>query len=182
MRVVGVVGLVAGMALAGALGAWPLVQADDDDDDDDDARMQASLRGFEEPPAVSSTGRGEFRARISPGGDSFNYTLSYTALEGNVAQAHIHLGQKGVNGGISVFLCTNLGNGPAGTPLCPGTTEGTVSGTITAASVVGPAPQGIAVGELAELLRAIDKNATYVNVHSSKFPGGEIRGQIDSDD
>jgi hypothetical protein len=41
-------------------------------------------------------------------------------MEGDVLPTHIHLGQHGVNGGISVFLCTNLGNGPAGTPTCPG--------------------------------------------------------------
>ena len=43
--------------------------------------------------------------------------------------------------------------------------------------VVGPSGQGLTTGEFADLLRAIDKNVTYANVHSSKHTGGEIRGQ-----
>jgi hypothetical protein len=56
--------------------------------------------------------------------------------------------------------------------------SGDVMGTITAAQVVGPAGQGIAAGEFEELVRAIKTGVTYANVHSTKFPGGEIRGQI----
>jgi CHRD domain len=44
--------------------------------------------------------------------------------------------------------------------------------------VIGPASQGIAAGEFDELVRAIRAGVTYANVHSEKFPGGEIRGQI----
>jgi hypothetical protein len=53
-----------------------------------------------------------------------------------------------------------------------------VSGTVVAADVIGPAGQGIAPGEFAELLRAIRKGVTYVNVHSATQPGGEIRAQM----
>ena len=77
------------------------------------------LTGFEEVPVVSTAGDGEFRARISTDESQIQYELSYSDLEGAVQQAHIHLGQAGVNGGITVFLCTNLGNGPAGTQPCP---------------------------------------------------------------
>ena len=78
-----------------------------------------------------------------------------------------------------VFLCTNLGNGPIGTQACPGPSSGTVAGTITAADVVSSASnQGIAAGELTEVLRAIRAGVTYANVHSNLFPGGEIRGQL----
>jgi hypothetical protein len=38
--------------------------------------------------------------------------------------------------------------------------------------------QGIAAGEFAELVKAIRARRAYANVHSLKFPGGEIRGQI----
>ena len=81
-----------------------------------------------------------------------------------------------VNGGISVFLCTNLGNGPVGTQACP--QEGTVTGTFVAGDVIGPGAQGIAAGEYTELLAALRSGTTYANVHSSERPGGEIRGQI----
>jgi hypothetical protein len=148
--------------------------------------LKAGLHGFEEPPAVSSTGSGEFRARISPDETSFEYELSFQDLEGDVTQAHIHVGQKGVNGGISIWLCgTTALPGPAGTPSCGGPRSGTASRTVTAADVIGPAGQGIAAGEFAEVLAAMREGATYANVHSTRNPPGEIRGQIkgqDSDD
>jgi hypothetical protein len=117
--------------------------------------------------------------------DEIRYTLSYrgpfdAGSNGVVTQAHIHLGARAVNGNIAAFLCSNLGNGPAGTPACPA--EGTVSGTITPAQVIGPAAQGIAAGEFAELVRALRAGAAYANVHTTTFTAGEIRGQIGADD
>jgi hypothetical protein len=141
------------------------------------------LIGYEEVPAVSTVATGEFRSRISDDDTQIDYELSYADLEGSVTQAHIHLGQRGVNGGISVWLCGNASAGPPainpppGTPACP-PSPATVTGTLTAANVVGPAGQGIAAGEFAELIRAIRAGKTYANVHSTKFPGGEIRNQI----
>jgi hypothetical protein len=140
-------------------------------------QFRASLDGYQEVPVISTAGQGAFRATVTPADDGFAYRLSYSALEGSVLQAHIHLGQPSVNGGISVFLCSNLGNGPAGTQACP-PPPATVTGTIDAADVIGPAGQGIAAGELAELLRAMRAGVTYANVHSSLFPGGEIRGLV----
>lgn len=139
--------------------------------------LQTRLQGYQEVPAVSTTGSGELRLRVHPGSQMIEYELTYSGLQGNVLQSHIHFAQRGVNGGIAVFLCTNLGNGPAGTQACP--QEGTITGTITPASVVaGAAAQGIAAGEFEELLEALRSGVTYVNVHSSLWPGGEIRGQI----
>ena len=140
--------------------------------------FHSALTGYEEVPAVSTVANGDFRAVISRDDSAINYELSYSDLEGTIQQAHIHFGQEGVNGGIAVFLCTNLGNGPVGTQLCP-TPPATVTGTITAANVgAGANAQGIAAGEFAELLRAIRAGKTYANVHSTKWPGGEVRSQI----
>jgi hypothetical protein len=137
-----------------------------------------SLSGFEEVPAVSTLASGTFSASLNGDGTVLDWELSYADLEGAVQQAHIHFGQSGVNGGITVFLCTNLGNGPAGTQPCPAP-PATISGSITAADVVGSAAaQGIAAGEWEELLAAMRAGVTYVNVHSTKFPGGEIRAQL----
>ena len=140
--------------------------------------LRETLIGYEEVPAVSTRGEGRFQASISHDETSIAYELSYSNLEGAVAQSHIHFGQRGVNGGISVFLCSNLGNGPAGTQACP-PAPATIRGTIVAANVIGPGAQGIVAGEFGELLRAIRAGQTYVNVHSSVFPGGEIRAQIE---
>jgi hypothetical protein len=142
-------------------------------------RINELLTGYQEVPAISTAGDGEFHARISNDEREIQYELTYSNLQGTVTQAHIHLGQKSVNGGIAVFLCTNLGNGPAGTQLCPLTSPATVSGTIRAADVIGPSGQGLAPGEFGELIAAIRAGATYVNVHSTTWPGGEVRSQID---
>jgi len=139
----------------------------------------ASLRGFDETPAVSTVARGSFEAQISTDQSRVTWRLRYQDLEGDVTQAHIHFGDVDTSGGISVFLCTNLGNGPAGTQGCPTMMPATVTGTFMAADVVGNASaQGIAAGEFTELLRALRARLTYANVHSTKFGSGEVRGQI----
>lgn len=152
-------------------------------------RIGTNLTGFEEaaPAAISTVATGQFDATID--GDEINYVLSYANLEANVTQAHIHFGQRGTSGGISVWLCSNLavqpeGPTPPGTQACPltnaATPSATIEGTITAANVVGPTVQGIDAGQFAELIRAIRAGAAYVNVHSTKFGPGEIRGQLDA--
>ena len=112
------------------------------------------------------------------GDNAFTFKLSYGDLSSHVRQAHIHFGQKSVNGGIVVFLCSNLGNGPVGTAACP--ESGEVTGTITAAQVIDPTGpnQGISAGEFDEVLDAIRAGVAYVNVHTDNFQGGEIRGQL----
>jgi hypothetical protein len=142
-----------------------------------DKQLRTGLTGFEEVPAVSTDASGKFRAKLRTSSQEIEYELSYADLSGAVQQAHIHLGQRDVNGGISVFLCSNLGNGPPGTQPCP-EAPATVTGTLGPADVVGPADQGIDPMEFDELLRAIRAGVTYVNVHSATFPGGEIRGQL----
>jgi hypothetical protein len=145
---------------------------DDASDDHGQQRFRAKLQGFSEVPAVSTTGRGAFTARVGKHGDSIDFTLTYTGLEGLSTAAHIHLGQDTANGGVAVFLC-----GGGGKPACP-PFEGTVEGTIAAGDVIGPAGQGLATMEFDEFLRALRAGKTYVNVHSDKHPTGEIRGKL----
>lgn len=136
------------------------------------------LRPFDEVPALSTGGGGRFSATISADGSEITYQLSYLNLSAAVTQSHLHLGQKGVNGGIMIFLCSNLGNGPAGTQSCP-TGNGTISGTIHASDVIGAAAaQGLTPGDLNAVLRALRVGVVYVNVHTTNFPGGEIRGEL----
>ena len=136
------------------------------------------LRAFEEVPALSTPGGGRFEATINDEGTEVEWELRYFNMEGNVTQAHLHFAQRGVNGGIMVFLCSNLGNGPAGTQECP-PSPATIHGTFDASDVVGSASsQGIAAGELFSVLRGIRGGVVYANVHTNLFPGGEIRGQL----
>ena len=142
--------------------------------------FRATLVPTEEVPALSNVASGTFNLLIDFGDTSFDFSLTFSGMSGSGAtQSHIHLGQKGVNGGIVVFFCTNLGNAPPGPAVqaCPA--NGSVGGTITAANVSGGAGgQGIAAGEFAEVLKAIRAGVVYANVHSALFPGGEIRGQL----
>jgi hypothetical protein len=144
------------------------------------------MTGFEEVPSVSTIGGGQVDAEVSRDGSTLRYTLRYRNLEGAVTQSHIHFGEEHTNGGIVVFLCTNLANGPAGrdVPACP-PSPATVTGELTADDVSTAAAsaatrtQGIAEREFAEFIRAMRAGATYANVHSDRWPGGEIRGQFD---
>ena len=148
--------------------------------------FRIELSGFQEVPlSLSSSFNGSFRIQIDERNQEINYRLSYADLEPATAvvnQAHIHIGQRAQNGGIILFLCTNLGNAPAGTtsPACP-PPPATVTGTLTVAdiAVVTSTPHGIVAGEFDEVIAAIQAEATYANVHTSNFPAGEIRGQID---
>jgi len=105
------------------------------------------------------------------------YQLTYADLSAALTQAHIHFGKRHVGGGIIVFLCTNLSNGPAGTPTCPAG-GGTVTGSITAASVLAIAAQNVTAGDFNALEALLKSNTAYGNIHTAKFPAGEIRGQI----
>jgi len=136
------------------------------------------LSGYEEDPlAFSTPGTATFAARIDDRNQEISYRLSWKDLPTNVVQAHIHLGGKAQSGGVIIFLC---GGGPATAPApaCPAG-DATVTGTLTPAMVIGPAAQGIAAGEFNELVAAIRADTTYVNVHTTERPGGEIRSQID---
>ena len=132
----------------------------------------AALSSLDEVPALSTTGTGEFRAKVVRN-SVIEYKLTYSGIEGGpVAAAHIHFGRPGVNGGIIAFLCGSEGGRP-----CP-PSGGTVSGIIRTADIIGPAAQGIADGEFSEVLRALLKDTVYVNVHSQEYRAGEVRGQV----
>ena len=98
----------------------------------------SGLIGYNEAPPISTTARGSFKARIDTAGQKITYELSYRNLSSTALFSHIHFGQRGVNGGVSAFLC-----GGGGKPACPAEVSGTVTGTIVPADVLGPAAQGI---------------------------------------
>jgi len=143
----------------------------------------ASLDGFQEvPAAIFTSGDGLFRARLRDG--KIEYLLGYSDLTGDVTAAagvHIHFGRPGVNGGIAAFLCEAAGvPAPPGTPPCTddGTGSGFVTGTLTDADVLAIEGQGFPGGSIDDLWRILVNKAAYINLHTSVFPGGEIRGAV----
>ncbi len=163
--------------------------------DEGGRRIREFLNGFKEATAVvSTTGTGTFRATISNDESEINYVLTFDDLEGDVRQAHIHIGHPQNQGGIVLWLCDSEAN-PAPSDTTPPCTmnpliarSGSVTGRLTEADVQSQPLNGIAgptattPGEFAEVIRLVRAGKTYVNVHSSKFTGGEIRSQIDNRD
>lgn len=146
-------------------------------------QIRVPLRGFEEAPVVVTAATGELRLTINEAAGSIAYQLTYENLEGTVTQAHIHIGQKNVSGGIAMWLCQTAGTpAPAAvatiTPLCPDPHSGTVSGTLSAANVIGPVGQAVPANDFDDVITAIRAGKAYGNVHSTSAPGGEVRGQL----
>lgn len=136
-----------------------------------DTSFHAKMIGWNEVPALNTPGHAQLSLDVTD--TTITFKLTYADLTGPPAAAHIHVGQVNVNGGVSVFFC-----GGGGKPACPASNSGTVTGTIDASGVVGPTAQGYAVGDIAPVIAALRAGLTYANMHTAKFPGGEIRGQV----
>jgi CHRD domain len=157
-------------------------------DKDDRNKFHANLQGINETPGpVATQATGTFDATLSDDGTTLSYTVTYNNLNSQVLVSHIHIGLPKETGGVTLFLCaTPAAPAPAAAgavPLCPDTLSGTVSGTLTAANVVGPNSQGITPGaDFDKIVQFLRSGATYANVHSTRSPGGEIRGRIRNGD
>jgi hypothetical protein len=154
----------------------------------DATEFSANFSGFEEVGALNaetgailSNGKATLDLDLNRQAQTLTFSLTFSGLSAPVLQSHIHFGKRHVPGGVIVFFCTNLNNGPAGTQACPAG-GGTVTGMITGGNVVGPAAQNIPAGDFAGLVAALDSDTAYGNIHTTNFPAGEIRGQIRRND
>ena len=127
--------------------------------------------------AIMSDGRATLELRLDRANQTLSYVLKFSGLSAAVTQAHIHFGKIHVAGGVMVFFCSNLASAPAGTQACPAS-PGTVTGTLTAANVLPIMSQNVAAGDFEAIVDALESDTTYANIHTSAFPGGEIRGEI----
>lgn len=126
---------------------------------------------YEVPVAVDTRAQGQAIFQLNNAGDELSYRLIASNIE-NVIMAHIHLAPAGSNGPVVVWLHPS---GPPPPPAMPGRHNGVLAtGVITAANLTGP----LAGQPLSALVAAIEAGNTYVNVHTSQNPTGEIRGQI----
>jgi len=159
------VAMWAGVALAAGLLISPARAANTE-------VFAAKLLGDNEVPPINSNGKATFQMEIASSG-TITFTLTFSGLSSNIILSHLHFAPPKVAGGVMIFLC-----GGGGQPSCPAATSGTITGTITAANVTGPTAQGITAGDLASALEAVGDGISYANIHSTNFPGGEIRGQV----
>src|SRR6266850_3413369 len=153
--------------------------------DGDALRFSTRLSTFNEVPPKANGAHGTFRAKLSEDGTTLSWTFTWSGLTGPPLFAHIHFGLKGANYPVMTFFCGGPANNPAipQKPDCPQTTSGSITGTTTAAdifalSTAGPTDQGLDGHDFAGFLRALRAGSAYANMHTSRFPGGEIRGQI----
>jgi CHRD domain len=138
----------------------------------------AHLSGAEEVPERDCPGQGEAVFQLNTDGTELSYRVIASNID-NVVQSHIHLAPAGVNGPIVLFL---YGLVPSG----GGSQNGVLnSGKATASDLIGP----LSGHPLSDLVTNLRTGGAYVNVHTNDgvsptntgcgdFPGGEIRGQI----
>jgi hypothetical protein len=130
--------------------------------------VTAQLTGGQENPPVLTGSHGNATVTIDRGAQTITYRVNVYNLPTGLTASHIHVGpaNAGLNGPIVVnFNVTQtISNDFA------------ITGTATAADLQPRPQQGINSWD--DLVMAIASGATYVNVHSQAFPGGEIRGQL----
>lgn len=136
-----------------------------------DSNFIADLSGSSEVPnAVTTTATGKVFFRVSKDSSKIYYTVDLVGVD-SVKMAHIHYGTSTQNGPIAVWLFPQDGS-PA---LVPGPVNGTLQqGVIADSSLSGP----FEGKKVIDLIHAMQHDSTYVQVHTSAHPEGEIRGQI----
>ncbi len=117
-------------------------------DDDNITIFKAMLKGSSEVPSNTSTATGT--AILTFNEDTKKFTVVTTYMGLTPTAGHIHMAAEGVNGAVIYPFGTNLAS--------PITFE---SGVLTD-----------------EQIKALKEKMLYVNLHTTAFPGGEIRGQL----
>jgi hypothetical protein len=133
------------------------------------------LVGHNEVPAIHTGGMGRLTLTVN-NDNTLSFQLTYANLSSPAQVAHVHFAQPNVNGGVSFFFC-----GGGGKPACPPgntSTPVTVTGTVAAGDVQAVTAQGLPAGDLGAIVSEIRAGFGYANVHTTNFPGGEIRGQL----
>ena len=141
-------------------------------------QFNATATGAEEVPPRASTAVAKVNVKLNREAGTASFNLRVTEAIENVLQAHLHRGVTGTNGPIAVWLY------PAAPPasLIPGTTEGTLAkGEWTPASLCysPTAPYCVnGAGDWDHFVADLEAGNLYLNLHTTAFPGGEIRGQV----
>jgi hypothetical protein len=136
----------------------------------DTRNFRAHLAGRNEVSPVDTLAQGQAIFQLSKDGTELHYKLIAANIE-DIFMSHIHMAPAGANGPIVVWLYPHA----PPSQLIPGRFDGVLAeGTITAADLTGP----LTGMGLDDLLAAMMAGDTYVNVHTTLHPSGEIRGQI----
>ncbi len=128
--------------------------------------FKAVLSGSQEVPAAKSMAKGDATFTLSKDGKELMYKVTVSDIE-NVDAAHIHLGKMGKNGPPLALIDIK------------GKKTGKFSGTLAEGKITSNDLLGSLKGKsVQELLKDIESGDAYINVHTDKYPDGELRGQI----
>jgi len=112
--------------------------------------FKATLNGKSEVPPTTSPATGSADMNYNPATKKLTWTLTYSGLTGPATAAHFHgPAEPGKNAGVAVAV--------------PNATSSPVKGSAT-----------LTAAQAADL----EAGKYYLNVHTAKNPGGEIRGQV----
>ena len=143
-----------------------------DNDHSGNGQYKAVLTGYNEVPAVLTSGSGQVMVAVSSDQTSLDVTLNFSQLAGVAQSASLYLGFPATTGGAIASIC---GGSPSN---CPATADGTVTVTLSASDILADPSQGLAAGDLASVIQALSNGAIYANVVTTQFANGEIRGQL----
>ena len=116
----------------------------------DTVSMKNSLTGAQEVPAVTTGGSGSVETTFDKSTNVLTWSVAYSGLSGPVTAGHIHgPAPAGTNAGVVIPFTGDLASPIKG------------KATLTAAQVAD-----------------LSAGRYYVNLHTAKNPGGEIRGQL----
>jgi hypothetical protein len=128
--------------------------------------FKAALSGNEVVPAAMTTAKGEATFTLGKDGKALMYKVMVSDIE-NVTASHIHMGKKGENGPAVALIDLK------------GKKAGKFSGTLAEGKITAKELLGSLKGKtVKDLVKEIEAGDTYLNVHTDKYPDGELRGQI----
>jgi len=131
--------------------------------------FRAHLSGDNEVPPVDTDATGQAIFQYKDG--MLHFKLIVANID-DIFMAHIHMAPAGQNGGVVAWLYP-----PDGPP--PSLIDGKSNGILAEGEISEEDLKGSLEGkELMALIAAMKAGNTYVNVHTSSFGGGEVRGQI----
>ena len=127
--------------------------------------FKAALSGSEVVPPATTMAKGEVAFELSKNGKKLSYKITVSDIEDATA-VHIHLGKMGEAG-------------PPIVPIQMKAKKGKFSGTLAKGTITSKELMGSLKGKtVKDLIAEIESGNAYLNVHTGKYPDGEIRGQI----
>ena len=140
----------------------------------------ATLTGSQEVPPSGSAGTGSALVTLDTATNLLTVNVSFAGLGSPTIASHIHCcALPGTNAMVATAV-----------PTFPGFPLGVTTGTylmtfdLTVASTYNPAfitaHGGTVAGAMAAFIEGLNSGQTYLNIHTSQFQGGEIRGQLNA--